>query len=1278
MINSQNTNKPTETHSPPIINISKNFMSKNNEGSWTMTIDEIFCAIQQGTYAHLDKSNRPCVSQSTKDSRPTNDLKSLAYWNGLFVVDIDIKNERVAKAIIKHYQKHLYQQKHVLWVTLSTSGNGIHIYTLVKPPITQADDMLSLEFMRQEYDTVTNNFMQFAMIALKRAIKDYHTSRRYQEEDTELNEVLDFTRNPKLFDKSTAKLSQLVAISSYPDIEINKRFVYEQFVDDIAIDYANIIKNDKTLSKEAKQSILKDVDFVNAKTLSVPDSIQGIQNFNYDRDSIQFPEDEMSNTDALLIKSKKTHLDNEGRYRLAYTLAFIWQITDNKHEKYNAVLAIFLRILSGSPKFTRERQSYISIFNNAVDRQRRGQGSYNVRTINTLREVHDWDIKVKIDVKAYNEVIAAKNSAKDIVNHLSKAPAIVEPNTFVKFTKRLKLNSDQYLANIFYDILDELKPGVNLICAPAGSGKTVFVDKLAELNSVLLTEPFTSIIKSKFENNVNSSFSSVYGYTKMMDYATMGNTVATIDKFANLSKSELAAIAKANKYIVFDESHLLNTSLYRNITMANAIENVNYIARKFDTIVIFLTGTPSAEHIFHQLRSAIKVSYTALKHRKRHKFIFVKDSRHKKARLIIDIVAAIKAGKKVMIPSNAGDKFFISIIKAVSEMLGRPVKYHTYSRKNADTDESLIINDTKYLGDIELLFVTTFFSVGNDLLDSDILKDSVIFYADDTTANDIEQFNNRFRQSDIQSYSYVALHTAEGNAIDITNTEDLVFATTLDEQLEGADYVNYANAINSNRRPNIEEYDYFNEASRKSFIDIDPLTKAAFFNRIAFLNAKFAERYNAWSSQPQVVKYMLEELYGYEVDIEFDADCGKEDVDYIVDLIAKHSKSYKDEREQARFTFFNDILKDPMHFNNLVNNAYPINYTSFVGAKRLEDQIIYGSPYVEDAQALVKFCKALTDMYKPSTIIDILENKCVQGERIITANLGRIATNAKVRLKIEDSLTSEPILAFFEVLADAFSCAENGILTFKDKYEYDKLVRKAKTAYDNALKFSAQSVAYKESSFNQAKYLSKSFLEKVGTKRNTYTIFDMPDFDSNERLNESRTQRILDEFINSPKYNFNEEEKQALEAVVDKRVTSTQQRLDVLFSRDKRLEEFKEEMEMLEENIAANAKHVIFESDEDFKINRFNIEEYEQVEMSDFFSVEARRRYLNNKTPQDKRQFEKLTGETLNAKNLDNYVNSIKVTPQVVSAVNDAYMHKMPKTKLDDALAKVLDDLGLS
>ena len=400
--------------------------------------------------------------------------------------------------------------------------------------------------------------------------------------------------------------------------------------------------------------------------------------------------------------------------------------------------------------------------------------------------------------------------------------------------------------------------------------------------------------------------------------------------------------------------------------------------------------------------------------------------------------------------------------------------------------------------------------------------------------------------------------------------------------------------------------------------------------------------------------------------------------DYFLDLIAKHSKSYKDEREQARFTFFNEILKDPMHFNNLVNNAYPINYTSFVGAKRLEDQIIYGSPYVEDVQALVKFCKALTDMYKPSTIIDILENKCVQGERIITANLTRIATNAKVRVKIEDSLTSEPILAFFEVLADEFSCAENGILTFKDKYDYDKLVRKAKMAYDNVLKFSAQSVAYKESSFRQAKELSKSFLEKVGTKRNTYAIFDMPEFDSNERVNESRIQRMLDEFINSPKYNFSEEETQALEAVFDKRVTSTQKRLEVLFSRDKRLEEFSEEMQMLEENIAATAKHVIFESDEDFKINRFNIEEFEQVEMSDFFSVEARRRYLNNKTPQDKRQFEKLTGETLNAKNLDNYVNSIKVTPQVVSAVNDAYMHKMPKTKLDDALAKVLDDLGLS
>lgn len=1276
MINSQNTNKPTETHSPPIINISKNFMSKNNEGSWAMTIDEIFCAIQQGTYAHLDKSNRPCVSQSTKDSRPTNDLKSLAYWNGLFVVDIDIKNERVAKAIIKHYQKYLYKLKHVLWVTLSTSGNGIHIYTLVRPPITQADDMLSLEFMRQEYENVTSKTMYFAMSMLTLAIDEYHTSRRYGDEDAELNEALDFTHNPKLFDKSTAKLSQLVAISSYSDIAINPNFIYDMFTDDS--DYVQAVKTDKTLSYETKQKLLEDATKATAKTLQLQNDINGHQNFNYDRNSIQFPEDEMSNTDALLTKCKKIHLDNDGRYRLAYTLAFIWQITSTKHEQYNAVLAIFLRILSGSHKFMRERHQYVSIFNNAVDRQRRGMGSYNVRTVNMLRDVHDWDIKVKIDTKAYNEVIAAKNSNEDIIAHLSTAPDIVEPNTFVKFTKQLTIDNDQYLTKVFYEILDEIKFGVNLICAPAGSGKTVFVSKLAKRGKVLLTEPFTSIIKSKFENDVDSCFLSVYGNTKLMQRANMSSTVATIDKFANLSKSELNELANSNEYIVFDESHLHNTSAYRNITMSNAIDNINYIAAHFKTKIIFLTGTPSAEHIFHRLSSAIKVSYKTLKHSKKHDIIFVNDVRHKKAKLIIDIIRAIEAGKKVMLPSNRGDKFFMSIIQAVSEYLGRPVRYHIYSRKNVDTDDTLLINDKKLLGDIEILFVTTFFSVGNDLLDSDVMKNCVIFYDDDMTANDIEQFNNRFRQSDIHSYEYKAMHTAEGNAIDITRTEDLIFATTLDEQLEGADYINYANAVNSRMQPNSDEYDYFSEASRKSFINIDPHTKTAHFNKTAFLNAKFAERYNEWSSQPQVVKYMLETMYNYEVNIVFDTEHAKEDVDYIVDLIAKHGKKYKEEREQARFTFFNEILKDPMHFNNLVNNAYPINYTSFVGAKRLEDQIIYGSPYVEDAQSLVKCCKALTKVYKPSTIIKIIENKCVQGERIIVANLGRIATNAKVRLKIEDSLTSEPTFAFFEVLADAFSCAENGILTFKDKYDYDKLVRKAKMAYDNVLKFSAQSVAYKESSFNQAKELSKSFLEKVGTKRNTYAIFDMPEFDSNERVNETITQRILDDFVNSTKVELNEEQTQVLTAMFDKSVKSTKKRLHVLFSRDKRLEEFSEEMQMLEENIAATAKHVIFESDEDFKINRFNIEEFEQVEMSDFFSVEARRRYLNNKTPQDKRQFEKLTGETLNAKNLDNYVNSIKVTPQVVSAVNDAYMHKMPKTKLDDALAKVLDDLGLS
>lgn len=145
---------------------------------------------------------------------------------------------------------------------------------------------------------------------------------------------------------------------------------------------------------------------------------------------------------------------------------------------------------------------------------------------------------------------------------------------------------------------------INLLCSPAGSGKTSMVLQLDEKGfRCLFIVPTQAIIKNKKLKNLVP----VYGTTDIQKHIqSRKSIICTFDKASQLKVSDYDKF----DYIIIDESHLLFTESYRMKPMVLLLQKIeNYILNVRNntektlrsTNIILMSGTPTGEELYFGL-----------------------------------------------------------------------------------------------------------------------------------------------------------------------------------------------------------------------------------------------------------------------------------------------------------------------------------------------------------------------------------------------------------------------------------------------------------------------------------------------------------------------------------------------------------------------------------------------------------------------------------------------------------------------------------------------------
>jgi hypothetical protein len=357
----------------------------------------------------------------------------------------------------------------------------------------------------------------------------------------------------------------------------------------------------------------------------------------------------------------------------------------------------------------------------------------------------------------------AKEEIKSIVEN-----AITLPN-LCKYDAEISLSEKQYLGDVSDELLRHLKPGMaNLITAAPGIGKTEWVKKMVkEGKKILLVFPYRSVIMAKFEKD--AEICALFDiYKENVSISTLKedrSAVMTIDKFAQIAKTS-NWLSTVFDLIVIDESHLIFTSGYRLERMADALTRIKEcinasINVDAPTRLLLMTGTPTGElDYFDTYKVLNHIHVTKPEQRtKQAEIILCNNQDDMKVVVAQQIADYIKEGKKVLYPNNDGDVNVAYIVGAVKGLLGRDVKYGYYKKAREKDEIVQSINRDKTVGNKELIFATNYLSVGIDIND---LSDFVFVYDSSFTGSEIEQFNCRLRNQDIDSKIYIAINNGEG------------------------------------------------------------------------------------------------------------------------------------------------------------------------------------------------------------------------------------------------------------------------------------------------------------------------------------------------------------------------------------------------------------------------------------------------------------------------------------------------------------------------------------
>ena len=914
---------------------------------------QIYDLVYNEEYAKVEKANRRVVYSTSSNNRPIGDI-SFQMWNGLQIIDLDIKDEKISDGLKFDLFNELSKFHWFIGICKSASKKSLHIWTKITP--------ISVEYKNRRIEYLCNFRHKYSYIYI--ILSKYIDKYGYTKEN-----IYDY------MDMAMAKPQQGIFISS-DDALMSTNF------NDVRLD-VNF--------ESAFNTGIESIDWISHPDLiQIFSKLEWFINDNFDNKQNL----EISNIDNIneydVSKSKgKRHYKHAQRWQLANTLTSIFGEQKAFTIMSNICEGTSYRELRGDIKTAAIHNKPISVW-----------------AVKELNNYHGFNIKIKEN----ESDLKIEELKEELTNASTKTDPIKILNDRSDQTL-LYLRKDQYLSDIKDDIIKNLSH-ITLLEAGAGYGKTEMIKSLKA--KTLLILPFTSTIKAKVEaDEKTANWLYFYGNKRptLSDILGDQNMSMTIDKFSKLNIFELDA---ANfEYIVIDESHLLFTSSYRDV-MGPTIQRLANSKAK----VIMMTGTPTGEMLFFPNIKHIKVKKEDIRH-KECIINIVPTSTEQLLDMCNSMATDIQQHRKILFPTNNGNLYFDQVTGIISKILSerhydKPLKAFYYKKSRYGEESMDNININKTVGDNDIIFCSTYLSVGVDICDP--LPFSV-YFNETWIPQDIEQFANRLRNNDLYIKMYLPLKDNNGvpynyfytQQLDLNfNQKDLMFARdlvkTCNDMLERNEEESKYNPLISSLL-STNKYLKYDENDCKYYID-----------ETTYKLKIFEERYSDYSKQLDV---MIEGMryYGYDVKC-------KRSEKQIDPLIKDDTEEFMKACRNIKFN--EDTMKVRKLLDHISDGNIDMyrellrgNYSIFKDKDEENVKIRQDNDlYVEDIEILEKHVPIILSLYKNydcDTINDIYEY-CIDKKtnRLNFSKLTRVKTFINIESSRKKKRLDFPVLKFIK------------------------------------------------------------------------------------------------------------------------------------------------------------------------------------------------------------------------------------------------------------------------